>query len=77
MYQKICNVLSIVASVASISLVGAGTFGYFWITNEANQEKLKQQVVNQVTSSMKLPKMTGPALPTAKPSAGIGIPSFR
>jgi len=64
MYQKICNVLSIVASVASISVIGAGTFGYLWITNESNQNKIKQQIVEQVTGSLPIPKLSGPAIPT-------------
>ena len=76
MYQKICNALSIVASVASISVIGAGTFGYFWITNESNQNKIKQQIVEQVTGSLPIPKLSGPAIPTGAAPKGLDLPKF-
>lgn len=80
MYQKICNVLSIVASVASISLIGGGTFGYFWITNEDNQKMLQDKITKEVMGSIKLPGLSGPVLPTAEPKTGkvggFNIPKF-
>jgi hypothetical protein len=64
--QKICNILSIVASVLVFSILGAGTFGYLWITNEENQEKLKKELIGNLTGSLPIPKaLTGPAIPTA------------
>jgi len=77
MYQKICNALSIVASVASISLIGGGTFGYFWITNEDNQKMLQDKITEKVMGSIKMPGLSSPALPTAKPQGGgFSIPKF-
>ena len=81
MYQKICNALSIVASVASISLIGGGTFGYFWITNEDNQKMLQDKITEKVMGSIKMPSLSSPALPTAQPKAagsagGFSIPKF-
>ena len=65
--QKILNIISVI-SFTLVTILTAGTaFGYFWITNEKNQEKLKQQLVEQVTKSVKLPKLSSPALPTAAP----------
>ena len=62
------------------AITGGGVFGYLWITNETNQEKLKQQLMDQVTGSLKMPDLSGPVLPTAKPkaagSAGLSLPKF-
>jgi len=78
--QKILNIISVLSFVLVVSITGGGIFGYLWITNEENQEKLKQQLIEQVTGSLKMPGLSGPVLPTAKPkaagSAGISIPKF-
>ena len=65
--QKILNIISVLSFLLVISLTGGGIFGYLWITNEENQEKLKQQLIEQVTGSLKMPALSGPVLPTAKP----------
>jgi len=78
--QKILNIISVLSFLLVISLTGGGIFGYLWITNEENQEKLKKQMVEQVTGSLKMPGLSGPVLPTAKPkaagSAGMSLPRF-
>ena len=78
--QKILNIISVVSFLLVLSITGGGIFGYLWITNEKNQEKLKQQLIEQVTGSLKLPGLSGPVLPTAKPkaagSAGMSLPRF-
>ena len=68
--QKILNIISVLSFVLVTSLTAGTAFGYFWITNEENQEKLKQQLVQQVTKSIKLPELSSPALPTANPNKG-------
>ncbi len=69
--QKILNIISVI-SFTLVSLLTAGTtFGYFWITN--NQDKLKQQLVEQVTKSIQLPSLSSPALPTDAPPS---LPKF-
>jgi|TARA_B100000965_G_scaffold301162_1_gene259735 hypothetical protein len=78
--QKILNIISVLSFLLVISLTGGGIFGYLWITNEENQEKLKKQMIEQVTGSLKMPGLSGPVLPTAKPkaagSAGMSLPRF-
>ena len=80
--QKILNIISVLSFVLVVSITGGGIFGYLWITNEKNQEKLKQQLIEQVTGSLKMPGLSGPVLPTAKPKAaggaagGFSIPKF-
>ncbi len=71
--QKILNIISLISFVLVTILTAGTTFGYFWVTNEKNQEKLKQQLVEQVTKSIKLPNLSSPALPTAAPSK---LPKF-
>jgi len=79
--QKILNIISVLSFVLVLSITGGGIFGYLYLTNEENQEKLKQQLIEQVTGSLKLPGLSGPVLPTAKPKAaggagGFSIPKF-
>ena len=73
MVQKILNIISVLSFTLVTILTAGTTFGYFWITNEENQEKLKQQLVQQVTKSIKLPSLSSPALPTAAPPS---LPKF-
>ena len=78
--QRILNIISLLSFVLVVSITGGGIFGYLWITNEENQEKLKQQLIEQVTGSLKMPGLSGPVLPTAAPKAGkaggFSIPKF-
>ena len=74
--QKILNIISLLSFVLVVSITGGGVFGYLWITNEENQEKLKQQLIEQVTGSLKMPGLSGPVLPTAQPKGGISVPKF-
>tara|TARA_Y100001963_G_C6521198_1_gene326651 strand:+ start:40 stop:282 length:243 start_codon:yes stop_codon:yes gene_type:complete len=79
--QKVLNIISVLSFLLVLSITGGGIFGYLWITNEENQEKLKKQMIEQVTGSLKMPGLSGPVLPTAKPKAagnagGFSIPKF-
>ena len=79
--QRIFNTISVLAFVLVAAITGGGVFGYLWITNEENQERIKQQLIEQVTGSLKMPGLSGPVLPTAKPKAagnagGFSIPKF-
>tara|TARA_Y100001963_G_scaffold7616_1_gene9901 strand:- start:36 stop:263 length:228 start_codon:yes stop_codon:yes gene_type:complete len=74
--QKILNIISVISFILVAAITGGGVFGYLWITNEENQEKLKQQLIEQVTGSLKMPGLSGPVLPTAAPKGGMSIPKF-
>jgi len=78
--QKILNIISVISFVLVAAITGGGVFGYLWITNEQNQERIKQQLIEQVTGSLKMPGLSGPVLPTAQPkaagSAGMSLPKF-
>ena len=78
--QKILNIISVISFVLVAAITGGGVFGYLWITNETNQQKLKQQLMDQVTGSLSMPNLSGPVLPTAQPKAagdaGMSLPQF-
>ena len=76
--QKIINALSVVAFVLVLSITGGGIFGYLWITNEENQQKIKQQLIDSVMQNVPIPGgLTGPALPTKSPgSTKSGTPKL-
>ena len=79
--QKILNIISVLSFVLVAAITGGGVFGYLWITNEENQERIKQQLIEQGTGSLKMPGLPGPVLPTAAPKAagnagGFSIPKF-
>ena len=71
--QKVLNIISVVSFVLVAAITGGGIFGYLYITNEENQEKLKQQLIEQVTGSLNMPDLSGPVLPTAAPPS---VPKF-
>ena len=63
--QKVINIISVISFLLVVVISGGGVFGYFWITNEENQEKLKKELIGNLTGSLPIPKaLTGPALPT-------------
>ena len=74
--QKVLNIISVVSFVLVAAITGGGIFGYLYITNEENQEKLKQQLIEQVTGSLNMPDLSGPVLPTAAPKGGMSVPKF-
>ena len=76
--QKIINAISVLSFLLVVSLTGGTVFGYLWITNEENQEKIKKQVVDSVMKNVPIPGgITGPALPTKSPgSVGSQTPKL-
>ena len=78
--QKVLNIISVVSFVLVAAITGGGVFGYLWITNEDNQKMLQDKITEKVMGSIKMPGLSGPVLPTAKPkaagSAGLSLPRF-
>ena len=65
--QKILNIISVLSFLLVAGITGGGVFGYLWITNEDNQKMLQDKAMEKVMGSMKMPVLSGPVLPTAKP----------
>ena len=80
MVRKILDGIAVLSFLLTVGILGCGAFGYLYLTNEENQEKLKQQLMEQVTGSLKMPGLSGPVLPTAEPkaagNAGLSLPKF-
>ena len=83
--QKILNIISVISFVLVAAITGGGVFGYLWITNEDNQKMLQDKAMEKVMGAIKLPGLSGPALPTGALTPGqqkneekkaIGLPKF-
>ncbi len=83
--QRIFNIISVLSFLIVAAITGGGIFGYLWITNEDNQKMLQDKAMEKVMGSMKLPGLSGPALPTGALSPAqqsneekkaIGLPKF-
>ena len=83
--QKIINIISVVSFLLVAGLTGGTVFGYLWITNEDNQKMLQDKAMEKVMGAMKMPGLSGPALPTRSLSPAqqknenqraIGLPKF-
>tara|TARA_B100000427_G_scaffold95335_1_gene78526 strand:+ start:822 stop:1076 length:255 start_codon:yes stop_codon:yes gene_type:complete len=62
--QKILNIISVISFLLVAGLTGGTVFGYLWITNEDNQKMLQDKAMEKVMGAIKLPGLSGPALPT-------------
>ena len=62
--QKVFNIISVVSFVLVAAITGGGVFGYLWITNEDNQKMLQDKAMEKVMGAIKIPGLSGPALPT-------------
>lgn len=68
--QKILNIISVISFVLVAAITGGGVFGYLWITNEDNQKMLQDKAMEKVMGAIKLPGLSGPALPTGALTPG-------
>jgi hypothetical protein len=62
--QKILNIISVISFLLVAAITGGGVFGYLWITNENNQKMLQDKAMEKVMGAIKIPGLSGPAIPT-------------
>ena len=83
--QKVFNIISALSFLLVLGITGGGVFGYLWITNEDNQKMLQDKAMEKVMGAIKLPGLSGPALPTGALSPAqqeneekkaFGLPKF-
>ena len=83
--QRIFNIISVLAFLLVAGITGGGIFVYLWITNEDNQKMLQDKAMEKVMGAIKLPGLSGPALPTGALSPAqqeneekkaFGLPKF-
>jgi len=70
--RKVIDGIAIAAGAGVIAILGGGAYGFFWF--QGNKDALMDKAIQQVTKSIKLPGLSGPALPTAAPPS---LPNFR
>jgi hypothetical protein len=63
--RKVIDSIAIAAGAGVIAILGGGAYGFFWF--QGNKDALMDKAIEQVTKSIKLPGLSGPALPTAAP----------
>jgi len=68
--QKILNIISVISFLLVAAITGGGVFGYLWITNEDNQKMLQDKAMEKVMGAIKIPGLSGPALPTGALTPG-------
>ena len=68
--QKVLNIISVISFVLVAAITGGGVFGYLWITNEDNQKMLQDKAMEKVMGAIKIPGLSGPALPTGALTPG-------
>ena len=68
--QKILNIISVISFVLVAAITGGGVLGYLWITNEDNQKMLQDKAMEKVMGAIKIPGLSGPALPTGALTPG-------
>ena len=71
--RKIIDSIAIASGAGVIAILGGGAYGFFWF--QGNKDALMEKAIQQVTSSIKLPALSSPALPTQSPK-GHQLPKF-
>lgn len=72
MFQKICQVASLLSLLLSVSMAGGAYFSYKFVTSENFKAKVMNEVLDNVQGLMPkvldqgLPKVTGPSIPIIK-----------
>ena len=72
--QKLINGLACLTFLLTIGAIGSAYFGYKYITSPEGQEKIKKQIMDELTGNMpdlinkELPNFTQPASPTKSKS---------
>ncbi len=72
MFQKICQVASLLSLLLSGSMVGGGYFAYKYFSSDQFKSRVMTEIMENVQGLMPkvldnaLPEMTGPSLPTTK-----------
>ena len=71
--RKLLDILTIVTSILTLSIIGTGFFTYRYVTSDGFKEKVLEKVMGQVSGLMPdvldnaLPDMTGGSIPIEKP----------
>ena len=67
--RKLLDIITIVTSILTLSIIGTGFFTYRYVTSDGFKEKVLEKVMRQVSGLMPdvldnaLPKTTGKSIP--------------
>tara|TARA_R100000234_G_scaffold5571_1_gene3955 strand:- start:407 stop:664 length:258 start_codon:yes stop_codon:yes gene_type:complete len=85
MVRKILDAAALLALLVSTSLAGGSFFLYKYVTSPDFKKQVTDKIMKEVTSSISLPSLSGPALPTGALSPAqqkneekkaFGLPKF-
>ena len=69
MFQKICQIASLLSLLLSVSMLGGGYYAFRFVTSEQFKARVMNEVLNNVQGMMPkvldnaMPDMTGPTVP--------------
>ena len=72
MFQKICQIASLLSLLLSVSMLGGSYYAFRFLTSEQFKSRVMNEVLTNVESLMPkildnaLPDMTGPTIPEFK-----------
>ena len=75
MFQKICQIASLLSLLLSVSMLGGGYYAFRFVTSEKFKARVMNEVLDNVQGMMPkvldnaLPDMTGGTIPEFKPPA--------
>ena len=74
MVRKMLDACALVGLLVSASLAGGSFYLYRYVTSPSFEKEVKEKLMKEVTGSLKMPELSGPVLPTAKPK--MSLPKF-
>jgi len=69
MFQKICQIASLLSLLLSVSMLGGSYYAFRFVTSEQFKSRVMNEILNNVEDMMPkvldnaLPDMTGPTIP--------------
>ena len=69
MFQKICQIASLLSLLLSVSMLGGGYYAFRFVTSEQFKARVMNEILDSVQGMMPkvldnaLPDMTGPTVP--------------
>ena len=72
MFQKICQIASLLSLFLTLSMLGGSYYAYRFVTSEQFKARVMNEILDNVSGMMpkvldqELPKITGPSMPIIK-----------
>ena len=72
MFQKICQIASLLSLFITLSMLGGSYYAYRFVTSEQFKARVMNEILDNVSGMMpkvldqELPKVTGPSMPIIK-----------